>query len=822
MPQGANVIPPYFLISSTGYGALAPGVSLHSSSATRDSPSGVVPMQDAAAGPSRATNDTGLTSSEAAERRAKVGPNETAEPRSSGTERFLRHFWAPVPWMLEATVILQLAVGERVEATMIAGLLILNVAIGLIQENRADAALALLKQKLALKARVKRDGAWLALPAADLVPDDVVQLSLGVVVPADTLILEGSFLLDQSTLTGESLPVEAGVGSQAYAGALVRRGEAIARVTATGGRTYFGRTAELVRIAHVTSAEEKAVLGLVRNLTIVNIAITIGLVAYGHALSLPSDQILQLVLTALLSAVPVALPATFTLGAALGAQSLTLKGVLLTRLSALHEAATIDVLCADKTGTLTNNRLEVAEVRPLADGWTAGDVLAFAALASSAEGQDPVDAAIRKAARAQTATRPVPTAERFIPFDPARKKAETLARDADGRTVYICKGAPSDVAPLDAEAEAALQRLSRVGYRTLAVAAGPQGAIALVGLIALSDPPRADSAALLQELRALGVQPVMVTGDAAATAATVAHEIGLDGRICPPGQIPDRANPDDFAVYAGVFPEQKFRLVKALQNGGHAVGMCGDGANDAPALRQAQMGIAVSTATDVAKAAAGIVLTDPGLGGIVAAIREGRIVFRRVLTYTLSILVNKCVALVVLGAGLVLTGHLVLTPLLQALSMLTNDFVSMARTADRATPSPKPNAWRVGNLMFAAVPLALFKFAFCIGILAIAWFRYHLSIGQMQTLTFVMLVFAGQAVVYVLRERGHFWCSRPTRTMLFCTLADIAVVTGFALAGVLMQKLPPAVILALSGATVVFAFALDQIKTQLLARWAID
>lgn len=414
----------------------------------------------------------GLTSDEAARRLAEVGPNATAESHRRWIDRVAENLWAPVPWMLEAAIVLQLVVGERVEALMIAALLVLNVAVGMFQENRADAALELLKQKLSLKSRVKRDGAWLTLPAADVVPGDVVQLSLGIVVPADVVILSGTVLLDQSMLTGESLPVDVVAGAQAYAGALVRRGEAIAHVTATGTRTYFGRAAELVRIAHVESSEEKAVLGIVRNLTIINAAITIGLVAYAHVLALPGTQIIQLVLTALLSVVPVALPATFTLGAALGAKAIALKGVLLTRLSALHEAATIDVLCADKTGTLTNNRLAVVDVCPVAEGWTKADVLAFAAIASSAEGQDPVDAAIRKAAQAETATRPVPTAVRFIPFDPAQKKAEVIARDAQGQTIYVCKGAPASVAASEGTAAAAVNELSQAGHRILAVASG--------------------------------------------------------------------------------------------------------------------------------------------------------------------------------------------------------------------------------------------------------------------------------------------------------------------------------------------------------------
>ncbi len=340
----------------------------------------------------------GLTAEEAARRLQRYGRNEVAEEHEHLLAKIARHAWAPVPWMLEATVVLQLVLGERIEAGLIAALLVFNVALGVFQESRADAALALLKQHLSLRARVRRDGKWTELGAAVLVPDDVVQLSLAAVVPADTRIVAGSVELDQSMLTGESAPVEAGIGKPAYAGASVRRGEAIAVVTATGSHTYFGRAAELVRIAHVESAEMKAVLGLVRNLSVLNAAIVIALVAYAHMIALPTTQIILLVLTAMLSAVPVALPATFTLGAAIGAKHLALKGVLLTRLSALHEAATINVLCADKTGTLTENKIGVAAVRPLTEGWSADDVMAFAALASSTDGRDPIDTPTTSAA----------------------------------------------------------------------------------------------------------------------------------------------------------------------------------------------------------------------------------------------------------------------------------------------------------------------------------------------------------------------------------------------------------------------------------------
>lgn len=344
----------------------------------------------------------------------------------------------------------------------------------------------------------------------------------------------------------------------------------------------------------------------------------------------------------------------------------------------------------------------------------------------------------------------------------------------------------------------------------------------MVGFVALSDSARPDSAALLNELATLGVHTVMVTGDTIATATTVARAIGLKGAACPAGKIPDRVVPEDFAVYAGIFPEDKFRLVRVFQNAGHAVGMYGDGANDAPALRQAQMGIAVSSATDVAKAAAGMVLTTPGLGGIDSAIKEGRIVFRRVLTYTFTILINKTATLVVLGAGLLLTGHAVLTPMLQAISMFANDFASMARTTDNATPSPHPNVWGLRNLTLAAIPLALFKLLYCIGVLTIGVFRISLSAGQIQTLTFIMLVFAGQCVMYVVRERGRLWNSCPSRLMIIFSLTDIVFVSTLAIFGIFMQPLPAGLVVALLATTVVFALALDQVKVAVFRYVPID
>jgi H+-transporting ATPase len=766
----------------------------------------------------------GLSSAEAAARRAEFGPNAIVEEPVRPLKRFARHFWAPVPWMLEATILLQITIGELVTAVMTAVLLIFNVILSVAQETRADAALSLLKQRLSLKSRVKRDGVWTDVPAPELVPGDVVEVCLGDIIPADMILLDGSLLVDQSMLTGESLPVEVELGKATYAGSLVRRGEGIGEVVATGTRTYFGKTAELVSIAHVESAEQKAVLSIVRNLTEINFAIAIGIVAYAVVTKISFEQITLLLLTALLSAVPVALPATFTLAAALGARTLAMKGVLLTRLSALHEAASIDVLCADKTGTLTVNELTIAAIRPVKAEYDEREVLGFAALASSAEGEDPIDSAVRSEWGRENAGDRQLAPTTFKPFDPSTKTAVATAF-YQGREIRIVKGAPAVIAafaPMTSEAATELEALTRAGYRTIAVAVGPALSLELIGFIAFGDPPRSDSTELLTELRSLGVCPVMVTGDAAETAATVAQAIRLCGPVCPAGKIPEKVSPNDYAVYAGVFPDQKFRLVKAFQRQGHSVGMCGDGANDAPALRQAQVGIAVSTATDVAKAAAGVVLTQPGLSGIVSCIKEGRSAFQRILTYTLMILVNKCVTLIVLGAGLIITGHAVLTPFLQAISMLTNDFVTMSRAADRARPSPYPNAWRVRNLTLAAVPLGVFRLLYLLVILSLGWFLLELSPSQLQTLTFAMLVFANQGNVYVLRERGRLWHSRPAPIMLVASACDVILVACLAAGGLLMSPLPISLILLLLIATVGFTLAMDAIKLAVFARIRID
>jgi H+-transporting ATPase len=766
--------------------------------------------------PASADDDKGLSADEAAAWLARYGRNEIVEQKPGWAAALAIKLWAPVPWMLETAVILQVFLGEYLEAGIILGLLVFNALLAFAQESRAHNALEALKSRLALTASVRRDGVWETRPVAELVPDDIVKLSLGAVVPADVRLISGGVLLDQSMLTGESLPVEAGPGARGYAGALVRRGEATAQVIATGAATYFGRTAELVRIAHVESGEQRAVLGVVRNLAVLNGALVVLMVGDAYLRALPLDAVITLVLTAILATVPVALPATFTLAAALGAQRLVRRGVLPTRLTAVNEAATMDVLLSDKTGTLTKNTLSLVGITPF-DGSTEAEVLAYAAAASGEAGADPVDAVIRAAAA--TAHIALPERINFVPFDPASKLAEAVLSETAGK-LQVIKGAFAAVAARamhSEDAEAAMQTLAAKGARVLAVAVGPARRLRMVGLLGLADPPREDAAGLIAALANRGVRTVMVTGDAPQTAAVIAREVGLTGPVCPADRVPAAVGPDDYAVFAGLLPEDKYRLVKAFQARGHKVGMCGDGANDAPALRQAGIGIAVATATDVAKAAAGIVLTEPGLAGILAAVEEGRATFARLRTYTLTMLVRKIVVVAYLFLGLLLVGRAVLTPTLMVLFLLANDFLTMSLTADRASASQRPNAWRMGGMVAVAAVVAVANLGFVFGSLAWGRLAYAFDLGQLRTLSFVVLVASTQATLYALRGRGQMWSSRPGAWVIFSSVVDLAITLAVALSGALSPALPVPVLAGWLVAAGVFALALGLLKAPLFA-----
>ncbi len=760
---------------------------------------------------------TGLTTPEAQRLLAQYGRNAVAEQRPSPLRELAGKFWAPVPWMLEAAVVLEILLGKNVEAGVIAGLLVFNAALSFFQEKQAQQALALLRQQLTIQVRVMRDGAWQRLPAENLVPGDLIHLRVGDLVPADARVSSGNILVDHSAVTGESTPSDAETGATVYTGGVVKRGEATAVVTATGSRTYFGKTAELVREAKTAGHLQQMIFTVVQYLVVFDAALAIAVFIYSLSLGIGLSDILPFCVMLLVASIPVALPATFTLASAVGTRELAGRGVLVSRLSAIEEAAAMDALATDKTGTLTRNELSVAVVKPVPPH-SAQDVLRFAALASDEATQDPIDLAILRAAPGQIPKTADYAIQKFIPFEPSTKYSEAwVKRSAD--VIRIVKGAPAAIAALIHTASLPdEEHLAAEGYRVLAVAAGPEQAMTIAGFIALLDPPRDDSAALVASLHNLGIRVLMITGDGLATAQTVAAKVGIDGHSCLPDRI--RTDPQEAAtqcdVFAGVFPEDKFRLVEVLQGAGHTVGMTGDGVNDAPALKQAEVGIAVANATDVAKAAASIVLTKPGLTDVVSAIETSRRIYQRMLTYTLNKIIKTIEIALFLSLGVILMRTLVITPLLIVLLLFTNDFVTMSIATDRVSFSQRPDHWDIRSLMQTAIPLAVLIVTFSLSMLFVGRDLLSFSSKQIQTLAFLTLVFGGQGTVYLVRERNHFWRSPPSRWMLAASVADLSIVSFLAVNGVWMAPVPATVVSGLLGAVIGYLFIIDFLKIQIL------
>lgn len=780
----------------------------------------------------------GLTSAEARRRLADEGANETPLPELQLWRALWRKLWAPVPWMLEATIALMLAQRRYEDAIIIAFLLAFNTVVSFFQERRAETALTLLRARLHVTARALRDGRWVTIPAREVVRDDLLHVRMGDIMPADLRLLDGTLLLDQSPLTGESAPVDRSAGETAYAGALVKRGEASGVVIATGAHTSFGHTAELVQKSQTVSHLEALILTIVTYLAAVVIALSLVVLVTALWLRLPLSETLPFVLMLLVAAVPVALPATFTLAQALGAHELAGQGVLVTRLSAIEEAASMDLLCTDKTGTITQNQLRVGRVIAYAPA-DEREVLRLGALASDAASQDPLDVAIldanSAANSAAAATEAAAAASpirllRFTPFDPALKRTEALVEEA-GATSIVTKGAPQVISGLAATLNSvALEQdvatLAEQGYRVLAVASGSTGssvmtgALRIAGLIGLADPPRPDSATLIARLRALGVRAIMLTGDTIETARAVAQAVGIGVRASDAAALHALPPHTDIAqshdVIAGIFPEDKYQLVRALQGAGHIVGMTGDGVNDAPALKQAEVGIAVASATDVAKAAASITLTTSGLLNILAAVETSRCIYQRMRAYTLNKIVKTVQVTIFLVGAFLVTRQFVITPHLIVLLLFANDFVTMSLTTDRITPRPTPERWRVRSLFLTGAALGL---TLTLEGALILWLSmsgpFHLTPAQIPTAVFLMLVFSGQATIYVVRERHAFWRSMPGRLVLAASGADVIVVSLAALTGVLMAPVSLGVVSLILVIAFVFMLLIDALKLAL-------
>ena len=775
------------------------------------------------------TAHPGLTTAEAGQRLQAFGKNEVSEARHRPISLLLRRFWGPIPWMLEVTLILQLVLGKFTDALIVALLLIVNAVIGFAFEWRALRSLALLQQKLRIQARVLRDGEWRLIAAQELVPGDVIRLRAGDLIPADATLIDGAIAVDQSSLTGEADLVEVEGEQVAFAGSVVRRGEAVAEVSATGTRTSFGKTASLVQGARPTDQGDLFVQKIVAYLFGFTGVLVIGLLLDAFAIQLPVSDVLLFALALLIAAIPVSLPLTFTLASAVGARRLANNNVLAARLTAVKEAAGMDVLCTDKTGTITQNELAVVATRAF-NGYSRSKLLRLAALAADEAAHDPIDHAILSAA--ETAKPRYRNAERleFIPFDPATKRTESVIHwpDKDDKLLRVVKGSPHVISELtghDVDFEADVEQWAAEGNRCIAIAAGKPGkALMTAGLLALRDEPRADAAEVVGRLHELGVRVIMVTGDDSANARSIAGQVGIGGPVCTPDAL--RADPAaaaaQFDVFARVFPEDKFALVESLQSAGHVVGMTGDGINDAPAIRQAEIGIAMNNATDITKSAASLILTAPGLKDMLSAIETGRIIFQRITTYTLNKVFKVFHLGLFLSLGLLLTGTLVISPIHILLLVLANDMMSMALTTDRVRPSAKPNQWRSTPLVICGLILALGWLMFSLGVVAVGHDVLGFDANQQDTLMFLMLVFVAIANVFLIRERRWFWRSRPGKWLAVAGGLDILVVSLLATGGILMTAVDFRVIPALLLATIAFMLLLDPVKVVLFRRFGIQ
>nr|WP_297026114.1 plasma-membrane proton-efflux P-type ATPase [Thermoplasma sp.] len=731
------------------------------------------------------------------------------EKKENPVIKFLRKFWAPVPWMLEATIVITIVLDKLLDTYIIAFLLVFNAIVSFFQESKAENAVELLKQKLSVRARVLRSNEWKQVEARVLVPGDVIDIRLGDVVPADSVIISGSLEIDESALTGESVTVTKEKQDIAYSGSIVKRGEALAIVYKTRSATYFGKTTTLVQSAGSKSHIESLIFSIVRDLIILDVLLVMITAVYSYFIHIPIPNIIPFILVLLIASIPVALPATFTIAMAYGALDISKKGALVTRLSAIEDAASMDVLCSDKTGTITKNHLTVSD--PIALKATQEELIKYAAYASEVQSDDPIDKAVLELARSRNLMPDLSLRSSFVPFDPSTKRTEATI-SINGRTMKVAKGAPQIISEIcGVRYEEIMDRvteLAKRGYRVIAVGAG-EDKMHLVGLIPLYDPPRDDSRQLISDLKNLGVSVKMVTGDNAPIAEEIARQVGIEGKACSVNR--DQKFSEECAIYAEVFPEDKFSIVKALQQAGHVTGMTGDGVNDAPALKQAEVGIAVSNATDIAKASASIVLTHEGISDIVEAVKEGRKIFQRMLTYTLNKIVKTIQVVIFLTASFFAVRYFVTTPFDIILLLFANDFVTMSIATDNVRYSNKPEKWNVKALVVTSSLIAalLVVEGFIILYLGI---YLHFSRDMIHTLIFDMLVFSGLFNVFMVRERRRFWHSRPSHYLLVSIVGDIVGISLISALGILVTGIPAYSVLMVLGFTFAWMAFVDTIK----------
>ena len=777
--------------------------------------SGNFQNQNGSADIETATISTGLNDAEVKAALDEFGYNEIAEEAIHPFLGVLKRLWSPIPWILEAALILEVVMDKILQASVIAVLLLFSAIVGETQERRAQKVVGFLKQHLQVTVRVLRNGIWQFLTARELVPKDYIHLKTGDIIPADCTIERGNIEIDQSAVTGESELVARSEKEIIYSGSIVRTGEAIAIVTATGSRSFFGKTAELVKTASAPGHLQKLLFTVVRYLAIIDVILAalllVAALVNGYAI-LP---LLPFLVVLVIATVPVSMPASFTVANAVEARVLAKEGVLVTGLTAIQEAATMQVLCIDKTGTLTQNKPLISSIISFS-GNSEEELLAYAATTTDNSSQNPIDIAILQ--EVEKRSLPPFIREQYIPFNPVKKCSEAYIRQ-NGKMERVILGSPfvmEQYAGAVPQYKDKVAEMAANGGRVLAIAAGVEDNVSVRGLITLADLPREDAPELVRAIKNLGIRLLMITGDTPATAKIIAQKLNIGERIA---DLSDALKaPLDYEGIANVYPEEKYQIIQALQKLDLTVGMTGDGINDAPALKQAEVGIAVSSATDVAKASAKVVLTDPGLQDIVKIVHGGRRVYRRMMTWTITKITRTVELAVLLTFGYIATGDFVVPLSLIVLIVVFNDLVTITLGTDRALVSPKLEQWDVKSISKLSGILAAGWLVIAFALLWVALKILKLPFPQIQTLMFLYLIFSAQATIYMTRVREHFWSFLPSRLVIAVTLGNIVVSIVLALFGVLMTPVSLVLILGILAVVVAASFLLDVLKISFYKR----
>jgi H+-transporting ATPase len=747
----------------------------------------------------------GLTQAEAQKRMTQYGPNEIEEKKTNVFLKFLTYFWGPIPWMIEVAVVLSGVVRHWPDFFIILLLLVTNAVVGFWEEHSAGNAIEALKARLATKTRVKRDGKWVTPPARELVPGDLIQLRLGDIVPADARLLDGDPMsVDQSALTGESLPATRNPGDAVFSGSIVRRGQSSALVYTTGTNTYFGKTAKLVEQAQTVSHFQKAVLKIGNYLIVLAVVLVSVIIGFAIFRGDPILTTLQFALVLTVAAIPVAMPTVLSVTMAVGARLLSKKKAIVSRLVAIEELAGVDVLCADKTGTLTQNKLTLGDPFCV-EGSTAEQVILAGALASRADNDDTIDLAVLSGVKDAEVLKGYQVIH-FTPFDPVHKRTEASVKDKDGNAFKVTKGAPQVILELSANAgkvkaamDKAVNDFAARGFRSLGVArADGDGAWQLVGVLPLFDPPREDAKATIATAREMGVKIKMVTGDALAIAIETAKKLDMGTHILDASSLGDSEKDESVATttsieqadgFAQVFPEHKFHIIDVLQKHGHIVGMTGDGVNDAPALKKADCGIAVSGATDAARAAASIVLTTPGLDVIIDAIKESRRIFQRMNSYAIYRIAETLRVLLFMTASILVFNFYPLTAVMIVMLALLNDGAILSIAYDNVRYKPQPEAWNMRLVLSVSTALGVIGVVSAFGLFYLGERVFHLDRPHIQTLMYLKLSVAGHLTIFLTRTRGPFWSVRPARILWIAVLGTQILATLIAVYGFFMTPL---------------------------------